>query len=150
MRILPISALFFLAGCANLTDDLKTAGGKCAQGPAMAPFITCLNGAEEPVFQKDSPADVPAYRAFASARLNLAEQLDAGKITPAQFTTQASAARAQFAASVSALARARQAEQEQTRNRQTLESLQGSDRPGSGPGMGDMGGMGGGMGNMGM
>lgn len=147
MRILAISTLFFLAGCANLADDLQAVRAKCPQTTAMAPFITCLNTVEEPVFQKDSPSDVPAYRAFATARLNLAQELDAGKITPAQFTSEATQVGAKFTAALTAIAQARQAEAESNRERQTLESLQGTDKPGGGPSMGsDMGGMG----NMGM
>ena len=146
MRLLAVSALVFLAGCASLADDLQVADAKCPQTPAMAPFVTCLNGVEEPVFQKDTPFDVPAWRIFAAARLGLAQQLDAGKITAAQFTSEASAARAQFAASVNALAQARQAEQQRARDQQTVETLQGLDKAGSGPSMGDMGGMGNNMG----
>ena len=146
MRILAVSALVFLAGCSSLADDLAAVRAKCPQTTAMAPFVTCLNGVEEPVFQKDSPSDVPAYRAFAAARLNLAQELDAGKITPTQFATAASAARAQFVASVSATAEARQAELQRSRDQQTIESLQGNERAGSSPGMGDTGGMGNNMG----
>ncbi len=53
-----------------------------------------------PQRKKDSPDDATAYQDFAAARLGLAQNLDSGKITAAQFTKGTADARAKFAAAL--------------------------------------------------
>ena len=139
-----LAALFVLTGCASLSADLKTADGKCPQSVAVTAFVTCLNGVESPVWEKDSPQDAPAYRAFADARLGLAQDLDSGKITAAQFTQGTADARAKFAAAQARNARAFAEEVARQRAQDDMDSMQ---KPM--PSTGDMGmgmGMNGGMG----
>jgi hypothetical protein len=116
-------AAFILAGCASLDSDLQSAEAKCVPTPAMMPFVTCLNSADDPVWQKDSPQNVPAYKAFAAARLGLAENLDGGKITPTQFSQGTAEARAKFTALLIQNARARQQEAERQRTEQEMNSM---------------------------
>lgn len=85
-----------LSGCSTLAPDLQSADAKCAQGKAMAPYVLCLYHVEEGVFLQDSPENVPAYEEFAIARLRLAGQLDAGKITIPQFNEAIIAAKSKF------------------------------------------------------
>ena len=129
-RILGVPVLLLLAGCASLDSDLQSAEGKCAPTPAMTVFVTCLNSVDDPVWQKDSPESVPAYKDFAAARLGLAESLDSGKITPTQFSQGTAEARAKFTAVLIQKARARQEEAERQR---TEQEMNGMDRPTSAP-----------------
>ena len=139
-QALALAALLGLAGCASLSADLKTADGKCPQTGAVTAFVTCLNGVEGPVWEKDSPQDAPAYRAFAGTRLGLAQDLDSGKITAAQFTQATADARAKLAAARVENVRARQEQAARERSQDDMEGLQ---KPM--PVTGDMG-MNGGMG----
>jgi hypothetical protein len=149
MRIIFAGALFILAGCASLSDDLKAAGSKCPQTATVTTFVTCLNDSEEAVFQKDAAENLPDYRAFAAARLSLAQNLDGGKITSAQFADETAKAGAQFAALLVQKARARQQEAAARRAEQDVQDMQGV-KPTASTGDMGMGGMGGGMGGMGM
>ncbi|HWY63094.1 MAG TPA: hypothetical protein VNW15_14425 [Rhizomicrobium sp.] len=119
-----------LAGCASLDSDLKSAEAKCAPTPSMTPFVTCLNGMDDPVWQKDSPENETAYKDFAAARLSLAENLDSGKITPTQFSQETAEARAKFVALLTQNARARQQEAERQRIEQEMSNME---RPTSAP-----------------
>jgi hypothetical protein len=123
-------APLIVAGCASLGSDLKTAEANCTPTPAMTPFVTCLNSADAPVWQKESLQNVPAYKDFAAARLALAENLDSGKITAAQFSEEAARASAKFAALLAKNARARQLEAERQRTEQEMNSME---RPTSAP-----------------
>jgi hypothetical protein len=100
--------------------------------------------------KKDSPDDAPAYQDFAAARLSLAQNLDSGKITAAEFGAGTAQARAKFAALLVRNARARQEQAARMRTEEAVDDLQktnpGMSKPDSGMGMG--GSMG--MGNMGM
>jgi hypothetical protein len=139
-QALALAILLGLAGCASLSADLKTADGKCPQTVAVTTFVTCLNGVESPVWEKDSPQDAAAYRAFAGTRLDLAQDLDSGKITAAQFTQATADARAKFAAARVENVRACREQAARQRAEDDVESLQ---KPM--PTAGDMG-MNGGMG----
>jgi hypothetical protein len=149
MRVIFAGALFIVAGCASLSDDLKAAGSKCPQSAAVTGFVTCLNQAEEAVFQKDAPENLPDYRAFAAARLRLAQNLDSGKITSAEFADGTAKAGAQFSALLIQNARARQQEAAAKRAEQDVQDMQ-TTKPTASMGDTGMGGMGGGMGGMGM
>jgi hypothetical protein len=141
-QALALTALLVLAGCASLSADLKNADGKCLQTAAVTAFVTCLNGVEGPIWEKDSPRDAAAYHAFADARLGLAQDLDRGKITAAQFTQGTTDARAKFAAVQVQNARAFAEEAARQRVQDDMDSMQ---KPM--PSTGDMGmGMNGGMG----
>jgi hypothetical protein len=123
MRYLCIGVFLMAAGCASLDSDLKSAEAKCPPSPAMTPFIACLNGVEGPVWQKDSPGDASAYQDFAAARLGLAQNLDSGKITPAQFTKGTADARAKFAAALTERAKSLQREAERERTEDEVQNL---------------------------
>jgi hypothetical protein len=142
MRYLLIGALVMLSGCASLDSDLKSAEAKCPPTPAMTPFITCLNTAEALVWEKDSPGDAPAFKDFAAARLGLAQNLDGGKITPAQFTQGTADARAKLATAIVRNEKSRQQEamREQTQDQvQNLEKMAPPMNPDHmGMGMGEM------------
>jgi hypothetical protein len=143
-RIALVLAPLVLAGCASLSSDLQSAEAKCTPAPAMTGFVTCLNSMDEPVWQKESPENEPAYRDFAAARLSLAEDLDSGKITPQQFSRGTADARAKFAALLISNARARQAQLDHQRAEEEVDGLQKMPTMGAsgmGGGMGDMNGM---------
>jgi hypothetical protein len=145
MRGLAMGALLFLTGCASLSSDLAAAEAKCAPATVMTVYVTCLNAMDEPVWQKDSPGDAPAYRDFAAARLSLAQNLDGGKITALQFTHGTAQARAKFAALLIQNARARQDLAARQRTQQELEDMQKSNADMSKPDAGMGGNMGMGM-----
>ncbi len=142
MRFLAMPAVILLAGCASLDSDLKSADSKCTPGSAMTAFVTCLNGMEEPVWQKDAPDHVADYRRFAAARMSLALDLDSGKISATQFRDGAAAARATFSAH---LRTGQQQAASQRAEDDMQQMLQHSPPPGA-----DGMGMGMGMNNMGM
>jgi hypothetical protein len=147
MRFLIPGVLLLMPGCASLNSDLQTAESKCAQTATMTPFIACLNSVETPVWQKDSPQDVPAYQDFAAARLRLAEDLDSGKIAAPQFAQGTAAARTKLVSVMAETIRARQQQLARQHMDDEMGDLQKSPLP---PLQGDMGGMGGMGNNMGM
>jgi hypothetical protein len=147
MRWLLTGASLLVAGCASLSSDLQRAEAACAPTQVMTSFVTCLNSADEPVWQKESPSSAAAYRQFAAARLALAGDLDGGKITPAQFVAGTADARAKLVTVVAGDARARRQQIEQARADAMVQDFQ---KPmGSAAGDMGMGGMtGNGMGGM--
>jgi hypothetical protein len=141
MRYLVVGAALILAGCASLSSDLHSVEAKCVPGAVMTEFVTCLNSAEEPVWQKDAADDLPAYRTFAAARMALAQDLDNGKITATQFQGGLAQARAKFNALLAQNASTRQQQAEQQR----MQEMQDMQRAMPAPPMNGMG-MNGGMG----
>ena len=123
MLPLAFAGLLALAGCGSLGSDLQTAEAACAATPNMTPYVLCLNSAGEPVWQKDSPESVPAYRNFAATRLSLAQALDGGEITAAQFKDAAASARAKLAAVQFQAARNRQKDLDQQRAAEQVDGL---------------------------
>jgi len=129
-RHLGTCALLLLAGCASLDSDLKSAEAKCTPGPAMTVFVTCLNNADQAVWRKDSPDNEPAFGDFSAARLSLAEDLDSGKITAAQFSRGTAEARVKFLAVLAQNTRTRQQEAQRQRMEQEMNDMA---RPTSAP-----------------
>jgi hypothetical protein len=119
MRFPILFPLLFLTGCASLGDDLKTAEAACSLSAAMLPYVQCLNAADAAVWRRDSPSDLPAYEAFAAARLSLAQDLDRGAVTPAQFRDASAQVRAKFTRDLAANTRRRQDEM----NRQNAQDM---------------------------
>jgi len=136
MRYLPVLVVLILAGCASLDSDLQSADGKCTQGATMTVFVTCLNSAEEPVWQKDAPDNLPGYRTFAAARMALAQDLDNGKITAAQFRDGAAQARAKFSALLAQNAHTQQEQAEAQRAQDAVQQMQQQMPPAGPDGMG--------------
>jgi hypothetical protein len=124
MRYLSVLAALILAGCASLDSDLQSADGKCTQGAAMTVYVRCLDSAEEPIWQKDAPDNLPGYRTFAAARMALAQDLDSGKINAAQFRDGAAQARAKFNAVLAQNAHSQQAQAEAQRAQDALQQMQ--------------------------
>jgi hypothetical protein len=144
MRYLILGGILILAGCASLDSDLQSADAKCVQTAAMTVFVTCLDTMEEPVWQKDAPDNLPGYRTFAAARMALAQDLDNGKITAAQFRDGAAQARANFSALLAQNARTQQQQAELRRAQDTMQQMQ-QRPPATGLDGMPMGGMGMGM-----
>ena len=124
MRYLSVLVALILAGCASLDSDLQSADAKCAPTAAMMTFVTCLNSMEYPIWQKASPDNIPGYRTFAAARIVLAQDLDSGKITAAQFRDGAVQARAKFSALLAQNARTEQQRAELQRTLDTMQEIQ--------------------------
>jgi len=141
MRYLPVLAVCVLAAsCASLESDLKTADAKCPQVSAMAAFVACLNQNEEPVWRHDAPEAMADYQTFAAARMALAEDLDSGKITPAQFRDGAAAARTRFSALMAESAKSQQNRAQAQRAEDDMQQMMQHTPPAGMDGMG-MGGM---------
>jgi hypothetical protein len=124
MRYLFVGFVLILAGCASLDSDLQSADVKCAPTATMTVFVTCLNSAEEPIWQKDSPNNVPGYRTFAAARMVLAQDFDSGNITAAQFRDGAAQARAKFSALLAQNTSTQQQRAEQQRAQDALQDME--------------------------
>lgn len=124
MRYLFVGVVLTLAGCVSLDSDLQSADVKCSPAAAMTVFVACLNSTEEPVWQKDSPDNLPGYRTFAAARMVLAQDLDSGKISAAQFRDGATQARAKFSALLAQNARTQQQRAEQQRTQDALQEME--------------------------
>jgi hypothetical protein len=140
MRTLILGGALMLAGCASLDSDLTAADARCTQGSAMTAFVTCLNQAEEPVWQKEAPASLAGYRSFAAARMALAADLDSGKITAAEFKDGAAAARAKFSTALAQNARAAQEQAQAQAAQDALQQMQ-QQQPTEMDGRNSMGGM---------
>ena len=126
--LLIAGAAVLLAGCASVDSQLQAADAKCSQTGAMTLFMTCLNSAEEPVWQSQPPDQLEDYKLFAGERMGLAQDLDSGKITAAQFAAGAQMARATFRGHLEQDARkqmrSREAEAAQQNAVDTLQQMQ--------------------------
>src|SRR6185437_10159882 len=123
MRVFFLPLLLMIAGCASLDSDLKSAQAACPQTSQLVPFIACLNRTETPVWQKDSPSDAPAFQAFAAARMDLAQNLDSGKITTVEYSRDMEAARQKFAQVLAGNARQRQVAEQRRRDQDAVDML---------------------------
>lgn len=145
MRYLVLGGMLILAGCASLDSDLKSAQAKCTLTGTMTVYVTCLNDADEAVLRKDSPDNAPGYATFAAARLELAKNLDSGKITGAQFQGGVEQARAKLAVLLAQDAARRQQQADAQRAQDALQNMKplaGMDATGMDNGMMSMrGGM---------
>ncbi len=101
MRIWIAGAALILAGCATPDSGAKSSDANCSEGAStMTAYATCLDRTEEPAWRKGAPENFTSYQAFAATRLDLAKELDASKITQAQFRDGAAAALAKFHSSL--------------------------------------------------